>query len=137
MIFEGKVQLIDRKKLSDSRGWFFKIMHGKEDNLSQELGEIYTTRAIPGGFRANHYHKVASEWFTVIEGTAKVIVEDIHTKERQEFELSGKNPQTLYCAPEIAHVFYNPEDSEEDFILIAYADKQYDPADTILYNLVG
>ena len=136
MWLEGKVQLIERKKLTDTRGWFLKIMDGKEKKLSPSFGEIYVTRAVPGEFRANHYHKLTSEWFTIIEGRAKVILEDIHTKERKELELTDETPQTLYCAPEIAHVFYNPDNSLSNFTLIAYADTAYDPNDTIPYKLV-
>ena len=90
---------------------------------------------MPGGFRANHYHKITNEWFTVIQGKATVIVEDIKTKERLQFVLDANNPKTLYCPVDIAHVFINKKDAKEDFILIAYADKQYIPNDTVMYEL--
>lgn len=135
MLLKDKIELINRKLLPDDRGFFVKTLTGNEANLSKEIGEIYVTRAVPGGFRANHYHKITNEWFTVIQGKATAIVEDIETKERLFFVLDAKNPQTLYCPFNVAHVFINEENSDEDFILIAYADKQYIPNDTIMYDL--
>lgn len=135
MKLKDKIKLIDRKLLPDDRGFFVKTLTGNEANLSKELGEIYVTRATPGGYRANHYHKITNEWFTVIQGKAMAIIEDIETKEQLTIKLDAKNPQTLYCPINVAHVFINEENSNEDFILIAYADKQYIPDDTIMYEL--
>jgi len=135
MQLKDKIELINRKLLPDDRGFFVKTLTGNENNLNSKIGEIYVTRAVPGGFRANHYHKITNEWFTIIQGKATVIVEDIKTKERLTFILDAKKPQTLYCPTNIAHVFINEEDAKEDFILIAYADEQYIPDDTIMYEL--
>ena len=135
MALKDKIELIERKLLPDDRGFFVKILTGNEKNLNNEVGEIYVTRATPGAYRANHYHKITNEWFTVIQGKATVIVEDIETKERLKFIFDAKNPKTLYCPTNIAHVFINEKDAKEDFILIAYADKQYIPDDTFMYEL--
>ena len=135
MSLKEKIRIIERNLLVDDRGFFVKILTGNEEDLRSEFGEIYVTRAKPGAYRANHYHNIANEWFTIIEGKASVITEDIETKERIEFVLDAKNPKTLFCPPNIAHVFINNLSENDDFLLIAYADKKYDPDDTIMYDL--
>ena len=135
MLLKDKIEIINRKLLPDDRGFFVKTLTGTENNLSKDIGEIYVTRAVPGAYRANHYHKITNEWFTIIQGKATAIVEDVETKERLTFKLDAHNPKTLYCPINVAHVFINEKNSTEDFILIAYADKQYIPDDTVMYEL--
>lgn len=129
------IKVIDRSLLEDDRGWFLKVLNGKEKELPAHTGEIYMTMAKPGAWRANHYHPVTSEWFTVFKGTAKVILEDIISKERLILEFDGNKPQTLFVPPGIAHVFIN-NSKEEDMLLVVYAANLYDPSDTVLYNLM-
>lgn len=133
MSLKDKIQLIDRNILFDDRGWFLKLLTGKEEHLPLHTGEIYMTMAKPGAWRANHYHPRTAEWFTVISGEAKVILEDINTKERLLLDLNGEQPKTLFVPAGIAHVFINS--SDRDFFLVVYSENLYDPADTISYNL--
>lgn len=136
MSLHEKIRIIDRKLLPDSRGWFLKVMNGLEEFLPNHTGESYITMALPGEWRANHYHPKTAEWFTVFKGTAKVILEDVETKERTEVIVDALSPKTIFAPPGIAHVFINISDKEE-LMLIAYAENVYDPADTIPYNLVN
>jgi len=133
MGIKDKIKIIPRKKLEDKRGWFLKIINGKEENLPDYTGEIYITSAVKGEARGNHYHNKAIEWFTVIDGNAKLILEDIDTKEKMEIELDSNNPVTVVIPPKIAHVFVNM--NEKPFILVAYTNELYDPKDTIPYKL--
>lgn len=135
MALKDKIRIIDRKLLPDARGWFLKVLNGMEEFLPAHTGESYITMALPGEWRANHYHPKTAEWFTVFRGKAKVILEDIQTKERLEMIVDAASPKTFYAPPFIAHVFINISDSEE-LMLIAYAENIYDPTDTIPYNLV-
>jgi len=135
MALLDKIRIIDRKLLPDSRGWFLKVLNGMEEVLPAHTGESYITMALPGEWRANHYHYKTAEWFTVFKGTAKVILEDVETKERAEVIIDAAAPKTIFAPAGIAHVFINISKAEE-MILIAYAANTYDPADTCLYNLV-
>ena len=66
MKLEGRIKIIERKKIIDSRGWFLKVITGKEEYLPQFTGEVYLISANPGESRANHYHNEANEWFTLV-----------------------------------------------------------------------
>jgi dTDP-4-dehydrorhamnose 3,5-epimerase-like enzyme len=129
----SRVKRISRELIKDSRGWFLKVITGTEENLSGKTGEIYFTCAIPGQTKGKHYHEKAQEWFTLILGNAVLVLEDIYTKERVEIELSAEKPETIFIPPFVAHSIENRY--YEDCVLCAYTDKQYDPQDTINYNL--
>ena len=56
---ESKIKIISRRKISDNRGWFLKIIDGKENSLPNYTGEIYIVSAISGESRGGHYHNRA------------------------------------------------------------------------------
>ena len=128
-----KVKIIDRKLIIDERGWFFKAITGREEGLPQHTGEVYLTMGKPGQSKGGHYHPKAVEWFTVIAGKAILKLEDIETRERREIKLSLESAQSVYVPNNVAHIFENAGDT--DFVVLAYTDLLYDPADTIAYKL--
>jgi len=112
MSLKNKITIIERKKLGDSRGWFLKVIDGKEEGLPGYTGEIYLTHASGlDQVRGNHYHPKATEWFTLI----------------------ADKPQTIVIPPNVAHAFVNTK--EEPFLLLAYTDELYNPEDTIAVTL--
>ena len=109
-----KVRVIPRRLISDDRGWFLKAITGTEEDIPSHTGEVYLTMGKPGQAKGGHYHPEALEWFTVIQGEAILKLEDIETHD-------------------VAHTVVN--NSDKDFILLAYTDKLYDPKDTISYTI--
>ena len=87
----------------------------------------------PGQGKGGHYHPEAVEWFTVIEGSAVLKLEDMVTHERHNIEMSLEKAITVFIPNNVAHIVVN--NSDKDFILLAYTDKLYDPADTIAYTI--
>lgn len=129
-----KIQIIPRRLLLDDRGWFLKVITGKEDGLPPYTGEVYLTMGKPGQVKGEHYHPIANEWFTVIAGESKLIVEDVETRERLELDLCFDDAKTIMIPHGIAHAFMNT--SNQDLVVIAYTDQLYVPQDTIAYKLV-
>ncbi len=128
-----KVKIIERKLIADNRGWFLKAITGKEESLPQHTGEVYLTMGKPGQAKGGHYHPEAVEWFTIIEGSAVLKLEDMETHERRDIEMSLEKAITVFIPNNVAHIVVN--NSDKDFILLAYTDKLYDPADTIAYTI--
>ena len=128
-----KVRIIPRRLIADDRGWFLKAITGTEENIPSHTGEVYLTMGKPGQTKGGHYHPEAVEWFTIIEGSAVLHLEDIETKERLEINMGLNDSKTVFVPNNIAHAFVN--NGEKDFIVLAYTDKLYDPADTISYHL--
>lgn len=134
MVLKEKITIINRKKLGDSRGWFLKVIDGKEEGLPEYTGEIYLTHASGiNQVRGNHYHLKATEWFTLVEGHAKLKLKDMHTEELYSIILSADIPQTIVIPPFVAHAFVNTK--EDPFLLLAYTDELYNPEDTIAVTL--
>lgn len=130
---EERCTIIPRCLISDERGWFLKAITGTENGIPSHTGEVYLTMGRPGQSKGGHYHPVAVEWFTIIEGSATLKLEDIYTHERLDIEMSLEKAITVFVPNNVAHKVCN--NSDKDFILLAYTDKLYDPKDTIAYKI--
>ena len=128
-----KVHIINRRLIVDDRGWFLKAITGKEVGIPSHTGEVYLTMGKPGQAKGGHYHPKAVEWFTIIEGSATLKLEDIETHERRDIEMPFEKAQTVFIPNGVAHVVVN--NSDKNFILLAYTDKLYDSADTIPHTI--
>lgn len=128
-----KVKIIKRRLIIDERGWFFKAITGTEEGIPTHTGEVYLTMGKPGQAKGGHYHPEALEWFTIIEGSAVLKLEDIETHETLDIPMSLDKAITVFIPNNVAHIVVN--DSDKDFILLAYTDKLYDPKDTIVYEI--
>lgn len=129
-----RVMIIERRLIKDDRGWFLKAITGTEEGIPSHTGEVYLTMGKSGQAKGGHYHPKAVEWFTIIEGSAVLKLEDIETHERLDIEMSLEKSITVFIPNNVAHIVVN--NSENDFILLAYTDKLYDPSDTIPYNII-
>jgi len=128
-----RTTIIPRRLIADDRGWFLKAITGTEKNIPSHTGEVYLTMGKPGQTKGGHYHPEAVEWFTIIEGSVILKLEDMETHERRDIEMSLEKAITVFIPNNVAHVVVN--NSDKDFILLAYTDKLYDPADTIAYKI--
>jgi len=128
-----KVHIINRRLIADERGWFLKAITGTEEGIPNHTGEVYLTMGKSGQAKGGHYHPEAVEWFTIIQGSAVLKLEDMETHERRDIEMSLDKAITVFIPNNVAHIVVN--NSDKDFILLAYTDKLYDPKDTIPYSI--
>lgn len=126
--------LIERKLLADQRGWLLKLVTGAEPDLPQATGEIYAVHGKPGEPRGNHFHRLSSEWFTLVSGRVRCLLADSHTGERLELRIDFTDALTLYVPPLTAHCFFADDASPDPMILVAYASHRYHPDDTVSYD---
>lgn len=131
-VLNDKVEIIQRRIISDQRGWLLKAVTGKENGLPNHTGEIYTVCGYPNQIRGGHYHNLATEWFTLIVGESILRLKDMETKEEYSLRLVMDNPLTIVVPPMIAHQFESCSDGE--FMVLAYSDFHYDPSDTVRFN---
>lgn len=128
-----KVEIIPRHLIIDDRGWFLKAITGTEKNIPSHTGEVYLTMGKPGQSKGGHYHPEAVEWFTLISGNAILKLEDIETHEKKNIYMSLEKAITVFIPNNVAHIVVN--NSDKDFVLLAYTDKLYNPCDTITYDI--
>jgi len=131
-----QVEIIPRQLKADARGWFLKVIDGREARLPEQTGEVYLTMAVPGEVRGNHYHRRTAEWFTVVAGRAQLRLHDPATGETREMWLDAETPQTVYVPAGLAHAFKNPESAAAQMLLVAYADRLYEADDTVPMSLL-
>lgn len=132
MSLNDKIKIISRNKICDERGWFYKVITGLEEGMSQQPGEVYLTCGFPNQSKGGHYHLLANEWFTLIKGNCILRLVDIESNEKMEIELHEDCHYTIFVPSKIAHVFINSSSSE--FTLLAYTDQIYCPSDTIQFD---
>lgn len=125
------------KSYSDDRGKLIVFL--KESELHSEkkkFGQIYfVTFNRKGIVRGNHYHKKWHEWFGVIEGKVKVVVEDVRTKKRLQITLSADKDKyvRIEAGPYVAHAIVSLTRTAS---LLSYADGEWNDKDTHHYKLL-
>ncbi len=125
-------EIIARKKIIDHRGFFLKTMTGFEEGLPMAFGEIYVIKGDEGRARANHYHDAATEWFTLLSGQVQLNLKHVDTGETAAILLTDAAPMTIRVNRRVAHSLVGVQHS--DYLLMAYTDVRYDPADTISHE---
>ena len=132
-----RITLYPRQHRGDSRGWLLKCIDGHEAELPAATGEFYVVMARPGQIRGGHFHPLAQEWFTLLQGRATLLLADPATNERAEIPLHADEPVTVHVPPGLAHAFRAEQrDDEPPMLLCAYSDRLYDPADTVPFSFV-
>lgn len=123
---------------NDNRGKL--IIFLERNNLPENLksfGEVfYITFAKKGVVRANHYHKNWQEWFVVVSGKLKVVLEDIRTKKRYSTILKSSHKQIvrIRVGPYVAHAFKSLTKSA---YLLNYSTHIWKKDDVFKYNLMS
>lgn len=126
-------------KRRDKRGFLVDFLKGDEvKGNNKKLGQIYfVTFEKRGVVRGNHYHTGKNEWFVVVKGKVKVVLEDRKTKKRISYILDGDNDsyKRIFIPKGVAHAFINLKTPS---MMIDYADKPYRAGqpDTVKYDIL-
>lgn len=128
-LIEG-VKIKKLKPIPDERGRLMEILRN-DDELFIKFGQVYTTTAYPGVIKAWHYHKKQTDNFTVLKGTAKVVLFDNRngspTKGMvNEFLVGMHNPLLIQIPKMVYHGFKCV--SEEEVVVLNI------PTDTYNYE---
>jgi dTDP-4-dehydrorhamnose 3,5-epimerase-like enzyme len=123
------------KVYEDKRGKLLKIVHNSYVG-NKPFGEIYAVVFKGKSVRANHYHKLTTEWFVPLKGKIDLYLENVKTKKRTLIQLDSGNPLCVKIVPYTAHAL--APCSKREVILIAYSSKKYDSFnnDTCKYDAV-
>jgi len=119
------VEIIEADRKEDERGWLLKILQRGRIQGQAEFGELYLSAARPGRVRGGHYHEQTTEWFCLLQGSGTLSLADVDTRERRDLALRADTPQTVRIGPRVAHAIRC--EGEEACLLLAYADRAYDP----------
>ena len=123
--------------ISDERGFLMEILKSNDD-IYDKFGQVYITCCIPGYVKAWHYHKIKTDYFTCINGIARVVVydnrEESSTKGKlKEYILDINNPMLVKIPPGCYHGF--EAIGKNNANIISITSEPYDPSDTDEYRI--
>jgi len=118
-MIEGVV-LKDLVVHSDDRGRLFEILRSDE-TVFQKFGQAYITVCGKGWVKGWHYHKIQTDYFCVVRGTARIVLYDKRKGAKtcgavEEYVISAAKPQLLRIPNGVIHGFESTGD-EESWIL--------------------
>ena len=108
------------KPLVDERGYLMEILRSDE-SLFERFGQCYVTAVHPGVVKGWHYHKIQTDNFSCLQGTARVVLYDPRKnsgtyREVNEFILSLESPLVVKIPPFVFHGF-TAEGNQDALIL--------------------
>jgi len=95
------------KVIPDERGFLMEMLRS-DDDMFTEFGQVYLSVAYPGIVKGWHYHKLQTDYFTVVKGMLKVVLYDRRDGspthgEVNEFFMGEKNPILISIPPGVVH----------------------------------
>ncbi|TLZ73589.1 MAG: dTDP-4-dehydrorhamnose 3,5-epimerase [Methanobacteriota archaeon] len=97
------------RQIHDERGYLMEMLRSDWPEF-QRFAQVYITIGYPGVVKGWHYHKVQTDNFIIVKGSAKVVCYDNRegskTKgEVNEFFPGEKNPSLIQIPPYVVHGF--------------------------------
>jgi dTDP-4-dehydrorhamnose 3,5-epimerase len=101
------VRIKELRLLPDERGFLMEILRA-DDEIFERFGQVYVTVAYPGVVKGWHYHKVQTDFFTVVRGMMKIVLYDGRPDsptqgEVNEFFMGELNPLLITIPPGVLH----------------------------------
>jgi dTDP-4-dehydrorhamnose 3,5-epimerase len=101
------VTIKELRLLPDERGYLMEMLRA-DDGIFQKFGQVYLSVAYPGVVKGWHYHKVQTDYFTIVKGMMKVVLYDDRPEsttrgEINEFFMGELNPLLIVIPPGVLH----------------------------------
>jgi len=105
-MIEG-VRVKPLKVIPDERGFLMEMLRC-DDDIFQEFGQVYLSVAYPGVVKGWHYHKLQTDYFTIVKGMMKVVLYDQRKDSKSfgevnEYFMGELNPKLLVIPPLVVH----------------------------------
>lgn len=123
------IEVTSLEKHEDKRGYLLEIL--RSDEIKENIQQIYFSTSESGAVRGGHYHKKKVEWFCVVKGNAKLVLEDTASGERAELVLSSDKPTIVKVLPNMWHSLENT--GRNEVYLIVVSNTVFDPDDPDTY----
>lgn len=123
------VQVVPRRRREDGRGWLHVALDAGDVGEAR-FGELYLVRSLRrGDRRGDHFHRRATEWFSVAEGEAVLELLDSSSGARRSLPLQAEDPVAVCVPPGVAHCFVNSGDAP--LLVVAWSTEPHDPDDVV------
>lgn len=120
----------------DERGWLTEILRSEDLGESSEFGQLFLTVANEGAVKGNHFHTRKYEWFSVIQGSGILYIENNDTGVRDEIEMSEDCLLKVRVPPNHTHAVKNT--GSKPLMLLVYISESFNPddPDTFLRKII-
>lgn len=115
------MKTINLKSYFDERG---SLAENTFEEIVTSSKHFFISKSKPGVVRGNHYHNHKIEWFVIVKGKGKVVVEDLESKEREEVVIDEEDNLAVKMEVKKAHAVKNIGDNE--MILLAFVNETLD-----------
>lgn len=129
-----KNNVFERERKIDERGFLVEFLRG--DETKDFTGQVHLSTSVPNAIRGNHFHKNKTEYFMVVSGKARLVIQSVISKETEEFLLKGERPKVIQIRPLQAHAIQNK--GKDLMILASWTNVVFDvkKSDTYAYPLI-
>ena len=121
----------------DEKGIINELLTHKDVKRHKSLfGHLFFVTFNKNAIRGNHYHNKKHEYYVVVAGKLKVILQDIKSKKKKQITLSAKAKKItrLRIGPNIAHACFS---LAPNTLMVGYYSQAYDgQRDTFEYVLI-
>jgi dTDP-4-dehydrorhamnose 3,5-epimerase len=101
------VRIKELRLLPDGRGYLMEMLRS-DDEIFEGFGQVYLSVGYPGVVKGWHYHKLQTDYFTIVKGMMKVVLYDRRDEspthgEINEFFIGELNPLLITIPPGVLH----------------------------------
>ena len=106
----------------DQRGWLVEVLK-TGDRAPVPPGQIYVTAALPGITKGQHYHTRKIEWFCVLQGQGRLVLEEVSSGQRDTIDMTQEKMVTVKIPPGVGHMITNT--GRELLLLLVYVNEVF------------
>jgi len=93
--------------IPDERGYLMEMLRA-DDPMFRKFGQVYLSVVYPGVVKGWHYHKIQTDYFTIVKGMVKVVLYDDRPEsptrgEVNEFFMGEQSPLLIVIPPGVLH----------------------------------
>ena len=120
-----EIKRLEVKK--DERGWLVEILRSEALKKGDRFGQFLITTAYPGYIKGNHYHTRKFEWYCVIRGEGRLVLQDNTTGEKEDVFLTEEELSLVMIPPGITHAIENT--GKDILSVLIYIDESFNESD--------
>jgi O-antigen/teichoic acid export membrane protein len=115
----------------------YKLINPVDFFSEQKIEHFFILKLPPKSFGGNHYHKFSKRWLLVLSSRARIVLEDIESKQQQIFEIDSEKENKLILMNTYHAVRFENLSKDQELMLFVLTDKKYNPKkpDTFDYSV--
>jgi len=127
------MKTVTLREFKDERG---NLVENTLEEIMNDSKHFFISKSKPNVIRGNHYHKNKSEWFYIIQGTAKIVVIDIESNKREERIVKAEDNIIVQMEPHKAHAIQNIGTGEMILLALINEVLDHENPDTYHYQVI-